>query len=501
MKRIIATAALFAFTSMLTACVGDIGDEPGTSETPFALGNPNLRIAIVGAGPSGLTAAHELRARGYTHVTVFEKEDHVGGKVNTAKVDLGPVGKFQVEMGAVFASPDYTVTLGLADQYHIPYAAFDTPRFIYDQGVKRDFLSFLLTYTHGDIGRIQRGVVAYATVLAQYPQIFQDKLSNLPPELTLNFSDFVASRPDLDVVAELAKSLIVGFGYGYYDNVPAIYLLKILNMLVKVGPAGFESPPYFSFPTGYQSLWQAVANGATVTNADGTTTTIPPLDVKLNSKVVNIVRPTQAGRPIKVTVKVYGIFYWTYDFDAVIVSAPLSAVPNFTTLSTAEKNLFQQVESSRYFIDLFTTDGNVPQGEAVFVQDTAVSPMLNHIGVWANPGGGIPVFQAYQITDRSKSTFELDHILVDDIHNFTDGEVVTPLVPLVFRKEWPDYFPRVNSTNMKGGGQGLGFYDKVEALQGSGGLYYVGGTLSFETVETSARYAKSLVDERFPATF
>jgi hypothetical protein len=486
-----------AFTSMLTACVGDIGGEEGTGETPFALGNPNMRIAIVGAGPSGLTAAYELRARGYTHVTVFEKEGHVGGKVNTAKVDLGPVGKFQVEMGAVFASPDYTVTLGLADQYHIPYAAFDTPRFIYDQGVKRDFASFLINYTHGDLGRIQRGVIAYATVLAQYPQIFQDKLSNLPPELTQNFSTFVASRPDLDVVAELAKSLIVGFGYGYYDNVPAIYLLKILNMLVKVGPAGFESPPYFSFPTGYQSLWQAVANGTTITNADGTTTRIPALDVRLFSKVTNIVRPTRAGRPIKVTVN----YLVNYDFDAVIVSAPLSAVEKFATLTSAEKDLFRKVESSRYYIDLFTTDGHVPPGEAVFIQDTAVSPMINHIGVWANPGGGIPVFQAYQIADRNKSVFSLDQLLAQDIHNFTDGEVVFPLIPVVIRKEWPDYFPRVNATDMKGGGQGLGFYDKVEALQGSGGLYYVGGTLSFETVETSARYAKSLVDERFPATF
>jgi oxygen-dependent protoporphyrinogen oxidase len=492
MKKIIASATLLAFTSMLSACVGDVGDEQETTETPFALGNPNLRIAIVGAGPSGLTAAHELRARGYTHVTVFEKEDHVGGKVNS----LNLLGN-NVELGAVFASPDYTTTLGLADEYCVNYAEFDTPRFIYDAGVKRDFLSFLLTYTHGDLARIQRGVVAYATVLGRYPEIFQDKISGIHPELRQNFSAFVASTPDLDVVAELARSLVVGFGYGYYDNVPAIYVLKILNMLIKVGPAGLESPPYFSFPDGYQDLWKRVANGVNTTK-NGIACNVPALDVQVNSKVSNIVRPGRSGQPIKVTVKKFGLFPWTYDFDAVIVSAPLSAVPSFTTLTTAERNLFNQVESSRYFIDLFGATGVTP-GEAVFVQDNAVSSKIDHISVWANPGGSIPLFEAYQITNRNTSVFTLDQNVKDDIHNLTGGNVVAlPIVgfPLIYRKEWPDYFPRVNATNMQNG-----FYEKVEALQGSGGLYYVGGTMSFETVETSARYAKSLVDERFPATF
>src|SRR5262245_16404614 len=139
-RRIVASAALFALTSALTACVGEIdaGDQEGT-ETPFALGNPNLRIAVVGAGPSGLMAAHELEARGYSNVQVFEKEDHVGGKVNT----LNLLGN-NVELGAVFASPDYTVTLGLANDYGIPYGPSTLPRFVYDNGVKRTYQEFLL---------------------------------------------------------------------------------------------------------------------------------------------------------------------------------------------------------------------------------------------------------------------------------------------------------------------------------------------------------------------
>ena len=38
-----------------------------------------LRIAVIGAGPAGLAAGHELLARGFTGFTIFEATDAVGG--------------------------------------------------------------------------------------------------------------------------------------------------------------------------------------------------------------------------------------------------------------------------------------------------------------------------------------------------------------------------------------------------------------------------------------
>ncbi len=38
-----------------------------------------LRVAVIGAGPAGLAAGHELLANGFTNVTIFEKSDAVGG--------------------------------------------------------------------------------------------------------------------------------------------------------------------------------------------------------------------------------------------------------------------------------------------------------------------------------------------------------------------------------------------------------------------------------------
>lgn len=41
--------------------------------------NNDLRIAVIGAGPSGIGAGHELLAQGFTQFTIFEKSDAAGG--------------------------------------------------------------------------------------------------------------------------------------------------------------------------------------------------------------------------------------------------------------------------------------------------------------------------------------------------------------------------------------------------------------------------------------
>jgi tryptophan 2-monooxygenase len=41
---------------------------------------PDLRIAVVGAGMAGLTAARELFRCGYTNIDIFEASDRIGGR-------------------------------------------------------------------------------------------------------------------------------------------------------------------------------------------------------------------------------------------------------------------------------------------------------------------------------------------------------------------------------------------------------------------------------------
>ena len=72
--------------------------------------NLNRDVVVVGAGPSGLTAARELKKAGLS-VAVLEARDRVGGRTWTDTVD-GAV----LEIGGQWVSPDQTVLLDLLDE-------------------------------------------------------------------------------------------------------------------------------------------------------------------------------------------------------------------------------------------------------------------------------------------------------------------------------------------------------------------------------------------------
>ncbi|MEW1806925.1 NAD(P)/FAD-dependent oxidoreductase [Pseudarthrobacter sp. NPDC080039] len=75
--------------------------------------NLNRDVVVVGAGPSGLTAARELKKAGLT-VAVLEARDRVGGRTWTDTVDGA-----MLEIGGQWVSPDQTALLELLEELNL----------------------------------------------------------------------------------------------------------------------------------------------------------------------------------------------------------------------------------------------------------------------------------------------------------------------------------------------------------------------------------------------
>jgi predicted NAD/FAD-dependent oxidoreductase len=463
--RTLRWSATLAFVGIFVAgCSGGAVDETGSSASALGFrGRKAARIAVVGAGPSGLTAAYTLKQLGYQNVTVFEKNNYIGGKVLSYQAG----GKI-TELGAVFASPDYTVVLDLAKQFNIPYTTNSTAQFILDEHGNKLTPQQFLTSRYS-LPTILAATVAYGAAQVLFSGDQKNGFSWQLPDLHLPFDQF-AAKYGFTPIAELIKAVMIGFGYGYYETTPAIYYWKLMPWLVKIGgPQGLQSATYYSWPTGFQSLWQAVGQ---------------TLNVKLSSEVTSITRSPLSANPVHLVVNgTQG-----YDFDAVIISAPLHKVASFVDLSSSEQALFANVQSERYIVNLFSATGLAPE-QVTFIYPNATVSALNHASVLANSDKTVPINISYQIVDRALSEDQVTATLASDVATFGGGQ----LGQVLLRKEWDDYFPHVDQNAL-----GNGFYERVEALQGVNNSFYVGGTLSFETVEHSARYAQELVQRNFP---
>jgi protoporphyrinogen/coproporphyrinogen III oxidase len=440
----------------------------------------SLRIAIVGAGPSGLTAADTLNSLGYQNVTVFEQNNRVGGKVYSVP---NPSGSGVVELGAVFATTNYTTVLGYANKYNIAYTPFTETQSIIDNGTSVTAQQFL--ENNYSTLQILGALAAYAPLTAVMDTVLNENGFDFVPPISsdyyLPFSEF-AAKNGLTPITEMVRAVLVGFGYGYYETTPAIYYLKLIGWVLTFN-ASLSQPltqvGAYTFPGGFQSIWTALASDL---QSRGT-------DIELNSTVTSIVRP----RDGKVQITINNA--QTFDFDDVIISAPLNRVGNFMSLTSTESALFSQVQTERYAVTVFNATG-VPSNNVDYFYNNASAAGLNHLVALGNPASGSPL-TGYQIADQTTTVTQLETNLQNDVLTL-GGQVTPPGAPdawALIHQEW-DYFPTVSTAAAQNG-----FFVNMAALQGLNHTFYVGSTLSFEDVERSARFAQSLVESSFLPAF
>ncbi len=429
--------------------------------------NRDRRIAIIGAGPAGLSAAWYLQQRGYRNVVVLEREKRVGGKCYsvTAGGNCFDLGAFTITWG-------YRYTRELAKAVGMPLIR-QPERKVFDisegwigsirAGLLRKYcLSTLLTTSLRYLAVLYRHrrwlkVPGFAGV-QQYP------------EFTQPFSQWARARK-LDALVDMFRLPVKDMGYGSLDDIPTVYILKYLHfwnfVTLLLYTAGMRSwPKRVRF--GFERLWVAVAL---------------PLNVQTGIQIKAIRRHTEGVR-VEVADEVR-----PREYDAIIITcAPnqLAAVMDYTD---QEKGLFGKIRTTRYC----TTLGQVTGMPAQIFNATDDDPKEDYL-----PGHPWEMLRAWpdnnhaafysMLDDDNAGAEAINHIKTDLAKLFGAS-----LDKVVEQREWA-YFPHVSRDDME-----AGYFDQLENLQGQSHCYYSGSLLAFETVENVVAYSRALVDQHFPA--
>ncbi|MBQ4902038.1 FAD-dependent oxidoreductase [Paenibacillus sp. Marseille-P2973] len=411
------------------------------------------RIGIVGAGISGVTLAHELAKKGYSHVTIMEKEDRVGGKCHSIEYK----GK-TYEMGALIGLPSYKMTMELMKEFGLKESGPLLERgFFNREGHK---ISQIPKEQMSDFAKEFKRLPA---LFGRYESLKAPGLEHIPSDLCKPFACW-CDENGLFVLKQVFMHYFSAFGYGSIDEVPAAYVMKLLNFDNLM--SFIEITPMITWPQGVTDLVKCMGDRAS--------------DLRLTCEVNRIAREA----PGKVRVETnQGNLY----FDKVIYTASLRDLPDKTDLEEEDRKLLKKIFHERFRVYAYRVD-NIPKLSG-YIPGNMGPDNRGRMMAWY-----------YRWADLEES--DLLTIYVAENEEMSESEMRESIeatlaslggknIRLYMMKCW-NHFPHVDTAALQ-----RGFYTQLERAQGKYGIYFAGEIMNFPTLENCIIYAKALVERYF----
>ena len=448
----------------------------------------NLRICIIGGGPAGLSAGMYLEQKGYENYTILEKNDHVGGKCHSPHYN----GR-RYEMGAIMGVPSYYAVHDVEEFSGITHDGPKLNRNYKDKtgkviepfNPKKNILKIphlmemkkqvkklgelLETKYKGYDINGHRGVSegryeGFAVTPGREPVSGVNE--NLK-DLCLPFKDFCKLN-GLELTQDIWIGPFTSFGYGYFDEIPAAYVLKYLDFQTTMN---FVNINLWTWKEGTQFIWESL--DAKLKN-----------HARLNSNITNVER-----KDGKVYVTVNGE---TEEYDKLIITSPLQFFPNYADAREDEKEYFSKIDYERYDVLAVETKPEDHPEISYYVFDNMTPERLGHLMVyyrrWRDTKDQVITTYALR---KHKNSKEIPYnvckqTVLDDLKTMGN-----PSSNIVNEQSWY-YFPHVFSEDYA-----AGWYEKVEAMQGKYDTYYAGEVMSFGDMDETAEYSRELVERFF----
>ncbi len=425
-----------------------------------------MRIAIIGAGVAGLSAAEALRRRGHTDVVVYEARDQVGGKVRTKVVDGRPY-----ELGAYisFESDDEVARL-VADHGLALRPAL--PRMVHDLDADGQLIDFeawqAKRYTKAETAA---AAARYLLLCARHRKIFRPGgYAGADPALFRRAHRFFAAH-ELGPVAWLYQPIMAGLGYGFYEQTPALYAMRFIDpakLAVLVRTLLDRDAKVDMVTAGFQRLWEAVARDH---------------DVRLGHRVQAVRREKQGPGRWRITVTANG---QDEVYDRLITTVSRSEMADVLDATDRERQVFGALRFSPYVTSIFRARG-LAEGVTAYLGQHSTPDTRGRLMIYSQPHTDRDLFLGWQL-GREDEGPALAQALREDVAK-VGGEVTA----LVHQEFWPDYFPRVGRKALK-----AGHFDKLAKMQGKRGTYFAGAMVDYELTGTAAAWATTLVERHFP---
>jgi protoporphyrinogen/coproporphyrinogen III oxidase len=431
------------------------------------------RIAIIGGGVSGVTAAYKLHKKGCRNITLFEANDRLGGKVCTVDID-GQV----IDVGAFLSLKDNSMMFDMGRDLGILAVRNERPKIMVlwtKPDGSREKVSIDRYWGGRSTLAVAQGLLQLGRIIIspKFRPLFKPGFHDLHPDLVnLTMTDF-ARKYKFDAVLDPCYVLIYFCGYGSLTDTAALYCLKFIRSLAMIKLRRQVSiglnPGLYTFVGGFQRFWVKIGSHLAKNG----------VKLHLGSAATRVVRRTVENGRVEIAVTAKGE---TTLYDRLLVTCPPDQILKFLDATDEEKDLFGRVNYFNYHVIVIRAEG-IKGNELVLFRDNMERHRHGHLLFYMSDWPGSNLFLSSQVDDGDKSDAELDVLVRQDI-----AELGGTVTEIVLRKPW-SYFPHVRFDDLD-----QQYYPRLNALQGQKGTYYSGSIYAFEATSYCANYADFVVD-------
>ncbi|MFI6657619.1 protoporphyrinogen/coproporphyrinogen oxidase [Streptomyces sp. NPDC050523] len=408
------------------------------------------RVIVIGAGPSGLTAARELERAGH-RVTVLEEQDTVAGKCRSMEVE-----GLAHDLGGHICTNRYERTarlmeeLGVETERTTRYRILDVER----RTTSRQAMSFLRDPAFRRYRALRE---------REFPHIAEPGLAHSARALAAPVTDWLAEHRLRSMAASFGPGYTAA-GYGCLDDaMPALYFVKYAEMtgLLSPGPELLGHEGSFTVAGGFATLWRRVAAELK--------------DVRCGVRVTSVERHADGVRVLTDA--------GPLDADDLVLAVTLDRILPALDATAQERDLAGRVRSNAYHTTVATAS-ELPDNAFYFLTPhTAQRTARGHCVSYHHryPDSDVRTFYSYGRPE------DVATLLRQDV-----AQLGGHLREVHLHQPWA-FMPHFGSDDL-----GAGALDRLDALQGRTRTYYTGGLPAFELVECTVAHAQDLVRRHFP---